>query len=219
MCSIIGTKYRTAIMPLYEKSSERGKYSYSVSVYDYKNKNMLFVYRSLGELTEQKLNDILTGVEGDYYYIIHSQAPTTENAAEDSIHPAAHLDTGITYSYLWHNGIIKPKSIKYLQTVTNSESTWDTQLLLQYITQSENLSNIDGSFACLMYHKGEMFMFRNEIAPLFTNFDLTISSVMQGGDISFSVVPNKVYKLNLANDSTEIVSTFVTKNSPYILEL
>jgi glutamine phosphoribosylpyrophosphate amidotransferase len=155
---------------------------------------------------------------------VHSQAPTTENSDSSSIHPARmhHSEVGDT-SLLWHNGILKPNTISMLREKTGMDTTWDTQLLLQHMINSESLSEIDGTFACLMYHAGNMYMFRNEISPLFIDFDMNISStkfeVSSITGNAFSILPNHVFKLDFYSMTSIIQSTFTTKNSPYILEL
>ncbi len=224
MCSIIGSFEPKMLVHLYELNSYRGTHSHSITVYDHRNKKIRYSDKRLGTLPEKHIINVTRTFPGNYY-VIHSQAPTTENASEDSIHPAAlHHNEVRDISYLWHNGILKPKTIKQLQEETGLGSSWDTELLLHYMVTRGNLSDIDGSFACLMYHMGDMFMFRNEISPLFIDFDMNISSTKfeigahDGGE-SFSIKPNTIFKLDLVNKSSIIQSTFSTKNSPYLLEL
>jgi len=222
LCSIIGSFEPKMLVHLYELNSYRGTHSHSITVYDYRNKRVRYIDRALGELDELKLMNITRTSPGDYY-IIHSQAPTTDNVDINSIHPASfhHMEVGDS-SLLWHNGILKPNSIRTLRTQTGIDTSWDTQLLLHHMINSGNLSEIDGSFACLMYHMGEMYMFRNEISPLFIDFDMNISSTKfnmssTAGD-AFYIKPNHVFKLDLHSKSTIIQSTFTTKNVPYLLE-
>lgn len=223
MCSIIGSFEYHMLVHLYELNSYRGTHSHSVSVYDFRNKKVLYVDRDMGDLSNTKLSNICRTFPG-HYYVVHSQAPTTENYSYINIHPAAFHHTEVrSTSLLWHNGILKPATIKKLREETCISSTWDTQLLLNYMINKGNLSEVDGTFACLMHHMGEMYMFRNEISPLFIDFDMNISSTRfdetaaDGG--SFSVKPNHVFRLDLFNKHTIIESTFSTKNSPYLLEL
>lgn len=224
MCSITGSFNYHMLMHLYELNSYRGTHSHSVSVYDYRNKKMIYVDRELGKLDPTKLSNICRTFP-DRYYIVHSQAPTTESDSQYSIHPAsfAHKECQDT-SLLWHNGILKPKTIQQLREDTGLGTMWDTQLLLNYMVGKGNLSEVDGTFACLMYHMGELYMFRNEISPLYIDFDMNISSTefptnpVEGGK-SFIIKPNYVFKLDLFNKQSIIESTFSTKNSPYLLEL
>lgn len=224
MCAIIGSFQPKMLVHLYELNSYRGTHSHSITVYDHRNKKIRYSDKRLGALLESHIVNV-TRTFPDNYYIIHSQAPTTENTGDNSIHPAVlHHNETKNHSYLWHNGILKPKTIKQLQQETGVGSSWDTELLLYYMIIKGNLSDIDGSFACLMFHMGDLYMFRNEISPLFIDFDMTISSTkfetrpIDGG-AAFSVKPNTIFKLDLVNESTTIQSTFNTKNSPYLLEL
>jgi len=221
MCSIIGSFEYHMLVQLYELNSYRGTHSHSVSVYDFRNKKMVYVDRGMGELSMSQLNNICRTFPGQYY-IVHSQAPTTDNTSLLTVHPAAfHHSEVRSTSLLWHNGILKPSTIKKLQEETGLGTTWDTQLILNYMINRGNLSDIDGTFACLMHHMGEMYMFRNEISPLFIDFDMNISSTKfdNNDEGSFSIKPNHVFKLDLFNKHTIIESTFSTKNSPYLLEL
>lgn len=224
MCSIIGSFEPKMLVHLYELNSYRGTHSHSVTVYDHRNKKIRYSDKQLGELKENQLINITRTFPGNYY-IVHSQAPTTENSDIKSVHPAAffHNEVG-DMSLLWHNGILKPKTINMLRETTGIASTWDTELLLHYMVYKGNLSEVDGSFACLMYHMGDLYMFRNEISPLFIDFEMNISSTRfeigaGDGGKSIHVKPNTVFKLDLHNKSSIIQSVFNTKNSPYLLEL
>lgn len=224
MCSIIGSFEPKMLVHLYELNSYRGTHSHSITVYDYRNKKIRYCDRQLGVLEERQLINVTRTFPGDYY-IVHSQAPTTENVSIKSVHPAMHHNNEVRdISLLWHNGILKPKTINMLKQATGIDSSWDTELLLYHMVYKGNLSEVDGSFACLMYHMGDLYMFRNEISPLFIDFDMNISSTpfeispVDGGK-SISVKPNTVFKLDLHNKSSIIQSVFNTKNSPYLLEL
>lgn len=218
MCSIIGTFDLDQIRPLYELNSYRGKYSHSISVYNNNTKRMALVKRSLDELPEYDIDLLRKHYSGDeMYYIIHSQAPTGDDPGMSTVHPAAYwdpYDADMQGSYLWHNGILKHKTIEALK-VHKPDSNWDTELLLHYILSGGNLSHIDGSFACLMFNKNKVFCFRNEIAPLFIDKTLNISSTVFEG--AYTVLPNKMYSINFDNRDLVLESTFLTKNSPYVL--
>jgi hypothetical protein len=140
--------------------------------------------------------------EGDnMYYIAHSQAPTTST---NNIHPAVYGD-----AMLWHNGIIKQKTIP--------DNTWDTLWLLEQIMYYgwSSLSRIDGTFACIMYNGGELFVFRNDISPLFYDKDLNFSSTKFEGGISLE--PNKVFRVDLTNKQLSVVAFFETHENPYFI--
>lgn len=224
MCSIIGSFEPKMLVHLYEINSYRGTHSHSVTVYDHRNKKILYCDKQLGTIDERQLMNITRTFPGKYY-IVHSQAPTTENTSTKSIHPAIfHNSEARDMSLLWHNGILKSKTINTLREATGIDSTWDTELLLHYMVYKGKLSEVDGSFACLMYHMGDIYMFRNEISPLFIDFEMNISSTMfeigaGDGGKAIDVKPNTVFKLDLHNKSSIIQSVFTTKNSPYLLEL
>lgn len=224
MCSIIGSFEPKMLVHLYELNSYRGTHSHSITVYDHRNKKIRYCDRQLGILEERQLINV-TRTFPDDYYIVHSQAPTTENADIKSVHPARFHNSEVRdTSLLWHNGILKPKTINMLRESTGIDSSWDTELLLHYMVYKGNLSEVDGSFACLMYHMGDLYMFRNEISPLFIDFDMNISSTLfdissVDGGKAIHVKPNALFKLDLHNRSSIIQSTFTTKNSPYLLEL
>jgi hypothetical protein len=110
---------------------------------------------------------------------------------------------------LWHNGIIKQKNL--------SEGTWDTQWLLEQILNYgwSALSRVDGTFACIMYNSGELFVFRNEISPLFIDDRFNISSTKYEGSVSLT--PNRVWKLNFETKYLDVVAYFETKENPYYI--
>jgi glutamine phosphoribosylpyrophosphate amidotransferase len=191
---------------------------------DFQAGEILTTVRGFGELPQSTIDGIADRYNnpGRYYYIVHSQAPTTESRDISNVHPAKMFDRTGNMSLLWHNGIIKDIAVKQLQAELNNSSTWDTELLMHYITTGTgNLSNIDGSFACLMYHNKSLYMFRNEISPLFIDFDMNISSTKFEIEVtgSFPVIHNRMYKLDLKNNKSTIESTFLTKNSPYLMDM
>ena len=106
-----------------------------------------------------------------YYYIGHQQAPTTEAKDLQAIHPA--VEDG---ALLWHNGIIKADDVVRLQRLYETDEKWDTQLLLRDYLDTCNLSQIDGTFACVLYSDYQLRIFRNEISPMFYNEQGDISS-------------------------------------------
>jgi hypothetical protein len=66
-----------------------------------------------------------------------------------------------------------------------------------------------------MYSSGEMFVFRNEISPMFYDNDLNFSSTKFEG--SKPLEPNKVFKLNLKYKQMTVVSFFSTLENPYFI--
>ena len=151
------------------------------------------------------------------YCIVHQQAPTTENRDISAVHPAEY--NGM---YLWHNGILKPNTIKYLQEICKSDSSWDSMLLLNYLYYHTAPNEIDGSFSCLFWdntspHTQQLYMFRNEIAPLFIDDDLNISSTKFAN--SKSVKPNRLIGIYPEGQYTlDIDIIFNTVDNPYVLK-
>lgn len=211
MCSIIIADNIKRLRELIELNEHRGTHSHSFSLYgpnEYGNYDLVHMKRSLGPINK---DDLFIPV--DYYAIVHQQAPTTDNKDESAIHPAQ-----LGEHYLWHNGIIKEKEIKRLQEELGSTFTWDTKLILRKYIETEDLNNIDGSFACVYAHRGKLEIFRNEISPLFTTeeFECFSSTKFEG---SIAITPNVVYSLDYnardrcfeAWESTE----FSTVENPY----
>jgi len=148
-------------------------------------------------------------MNGVGYMIGHIQSPTSNSAHS---HPATlnHCD-----SLLWHNGIVKEKQLEEHSYM--DFGGWDTHFILQIIDTYGfgALSNIDGSFACVYYSNNELFIFRNEIAPLYIDIDLNLSS-LKSSDMEL-LPPNKVFYINDDNELI-VVAEFTTKNNPYKLE-
>lgn len=202
MCGIFCSTSRDKIAELAELNSYRGSHSYSVfSV----NWDVNYVIRDFGEFNLENVPD------DDAYKICHVQAPTTDNRDVKSIHPARHEGM-----LLWHNGIVKNFDVARLMTKYNQVSSWDTMLLLREISNDDwllNLSEVNGSFACVLYDEGSVFVFRNEISPLFFDNDLNISSVkFEGSD---SIPPNRVFMVSQDLGLIDIGCEFHTKENPY----
>lgn len=202
MCAISGSFNPDKLKELYKLNAYRGELSYSITSFlPYDN-----FYNEVGVLVQDSgpmPDDVLkfaTELPGRFY-IAHSQAPTTQSG---HMHPATYGDC-----LLWHNGIIKQKSLP--------ENTWDTLWLLENITNYgwSSLSRIDGTFACVMYNHGSLFVFRNEISPLFIDDELNISSTKFDG--SRPLEPNIVFKLNLRDKRLSAEAYFETLENPYYI--
>lgn len=94
-------------------------------------------------------------------------------------------------------------------------------LLLNYLYNNVAPNDIDGSFSCLYWDTtarwGQLYMFRNEIAPLFVDKDLNISSTKFPG--SKSIKPNRL--IGIYPESGETIETdimFNTVDNPYVLK-
>jgi len=201
MCAIVASFDKLKFKELYALNAYRGESSYSLATFhdDINGVALDTLKQGHGIMPEHLIED--TSTTSSSYIVCHSQAPTSQT---DNIHPAVYGRT-----LLWHNGIIKQKEI--------TQDTWDTEWLLESIVNYDwsSLSGIDGTFACLMYHGSDLFVFRNEISPLFIDKDLNISSTKF--EKSESLLPNKVFKLNIGYKIIEPVSTFKTKENPYYI--
>ena len=201
MCAISGSFQVYKLEQLYKLNAYRGELSYSFNAFKVNNNRveLAVAYSDDGSLPEHILLASSWSNQPNNYYIAHSQAPTTQT---DDRHPAMFGD-----AMLWHNGIIKQSTIP--------EETWDTAWLLEKIIDYgwSSLSRVDGTFACVMYYGGELFVFRNEISPLFIDDNLNISSTKFEG--SKSLEPNKVFKMYLTDKKIAPVAYFETVENPY----
>ena len=206
MCAIIGSFNKDKLRELIELNSYRGNHSYSLSEYNPIMGNLKIIERNLGEF---KFN-LLSKLSKDLYYIAHIQAPTTEDKNFGNIHPHKHLN-----SLLWHNGIIKEDFIKIMQDKLDIsiQEKWDTALLNKWIYYNHSLSEVDGTFSCLKYDGVNLYLFRNQISPLFIDEYWNISSTKF--DNSQSTKPNKVLLMDFKNKKLKGLKNFKTKNNPY----
>jgi predicted glutamine amidotransferase len=199
MCGIFCTFNSIKLKELYNLNKDRG--NISQSIIEFNSENMIdSIKKSHDNIIESHI------IKNSNYAICHIQAPTNGLFTNFSrIHPACRDN-----KLLWHNGIIKDSSLKQLSKIFNiSNIDWDTQFILDLIyenTLEKTLSILDGSFACIYYNGVELFLFRNEIAPLFIDNELNISSTPF--ENSNEIDPNAIYKLNLKNKSIEIVNKF-----------
>jgi len=201
MCAIIGSFNKEKLQELHKLNSYRGESSYSFGAFDYIHPSMVqYVYKHKGQMEEGYITNTYQPNESTYF-IAHTQAPTTDT---DNIHPAMYGN-----SMLWHNGIIKQKTL--------TEGTWDTAWLLEQIIDYgwSALSDVDGTFACILYYGGDLFAFRNEISPLFYDDELNISSTKF--DNAKSLPPNVVFKIDLRHKIIDSVAYFKTKENPYYI--
>lgn len=206
MCSITGSFETDKLKELVELNSYRGSYSHSVSYFDVASSSFSFVEKSFGKPDLDGIN-----IPNGHYGIVHVQAPTTEQTDQLSIHPSI-----IGSSLLWHNGILKPKTISYLQRLFESDDKWDTGLLHRKVLSSNPMPNeIDGSFSCLWYDDitEKLFLFRNQISPMFIDHNLDISSTRFAG--SEPTAPDVFLAMNFRTMSVEETFRFKTVNNPY----
>jgi glutamine phosphoribosylpyrophosphate amidotransferase len=199
MCGIFCSFDSKKAKELLTLNSYRGSHSYSFTVVGDEP------IRGLGEFDVSLLDK-------DGYKICHVQAPTTEARGYDSIHPAE-----FDGMRLWHNGIVKDFDVKRLQQKYGVDTSWDTMLILYELSSAnweENLSEINGSFACILQENGMVYAFRNEISPLFYDNEMNISSVIFND--SRPLPPNRMFVLDLGRRKIEDIGcSFKTKENPY----
>ena len=207
MCAIFGSFSRDKFLELAELNSYRGAHSFSISYYNPLNGNIDQSVKAIGAL-DPKMVETRMGV----YYIGHIQAPTSANKTSRAIHPS--YTTGkATRSLLWHNGILKEDCIHELQDYFDTNEVWDTHLLHKWIEEGNSLDSIDGTFSCLRHHDHILYLFRNEISPMFADGQLNISSTKFEGSAKTSA--NKFLRMDFANYELVEIDTFKTKENPY----
>ena len=222
MCAIVGSFDKSKLIELIELNSYRGSHSYSFAVYDTAG-HLVIKKQGLGTISYDDI-DMLPG----YYGVVHVQAPTTDSKSTDSIHPAISLiertyvkDKYTTYKWpdtcLWHNGIIKDDCVKRLQEEQETKVSWDTALLLDEVDRGwNNLSRVDGSFSCLYYNNGRLYLFRNDISPMFVDEHLNISSTKFEGSVATQ--SNIVWLVDTYHRTLHKIGEFKTVENPYFFE-
>lgn len=204
MCAIVGSFDKTKLKELIELNSYRGNHSYSLSEYDVKTGETRVLAQKLGKFDFNLINRLTPS----RYYIAHTQAPTTGEQSTDNVHPSKFHN-----SLLWHNGIIKEDCIREMQTSLKTEQKWDTALLSEWVFYSRDLSEVDGTFSCIKYIYNNLYLFRNEISPMFMDKKWNISSTRF--DNSVSTPPNEVLYMDFENMELKNVRNFTTKENPY----
>lgn len=212
MCSIIASFDKNKIKELAALNSYRGQHSYSITVFERHTFDVIYQSKGFGPLIVDNHNFVAEGA----YIVAHQQAPTTDNKDIDSIHPAQ-----IEHHMLWHNGIIKNKSVKELQQRLKSNTTWDTKLILQQLISIDNVDNIDGTFSCVWFNGTNLIAFRNDISPLFIDSKLNISSTKFEG--SNSVLSNTMWLIDTSLSQEQLhtpkglypIKSFETVENPY----
>ncbi len=199
MCGIFASSDQATLDKLAVLNSSRGSASWSVTALFESLTTKLYQRIRIRKLGKYHKFDTFSD---HTYFIGHIQAPTSGVTSSATIHPA-----NIGKSSLWHNGIIKTKGID--KDTTDPEKRWDTFLLLEgYLLAKDNdrqqyLSNIAGSFACLLFHNGKLSAFRNDRSPLFIDAKLNISSVEFKG--SKALEPNIVWEFDF--ESKTLINT------------
>lgn len=210
MCAISGSFNTAELRNLVTLNSYRGQHSHSISYYNCRDKT-INISRKMGPLDLADIN-----IPEGHYGICHTQAPTTSAKDESSIHPAT-VTTDVINA-LWHNGIIKDKDVKRLQQVYDTPEEWDTKLILHQLIKKDTPNDIDGTFSCLWYKtdkfgNGKLFLFRNELSPMFVDDFLNISSTKFEG--SYPTEPNKIFWMDTDFETLIEKDTFRTTETPY----
>jgi len=209
MCSIIASFSKDKIKDLVKINQYRGNFSYSISAININTMLVEKTIKDFGLFNYSSLDNIKEG----FYYICHVQAPTNGILnLKERIHP-----TELKNSRLWHNGIITPKGVKYLQNSTNINSTFDTELLHTslYYNQFKQLSEIEGLFSCV-YLNQILTLFRTKHGKLYIDEDLNISS--ERFQNSKCINYNTIYKVDFKEKNIIIYDTFKTKRCNFIIQ-
>lgn len=214
MCAIVGSRNLETLSELIKLNSYRGSHSYSLSLYN-TTTGILSIHKK--KLGEPNLSDF--SIPTNCYGIAHIQAPTTEAKTIESVHPATINERYQQWptAALWHNGIIKAEMVKQLSFI--HKTSWDTMQILKALNESKNnwnkLNNLDGTFSCLYYDRETLsvYLFRNEISPMFIDKELNISSTKF--EESNETDPNVVFKIDFSYNRLIPKGKFTTVENPY----
>jgi hypothetical protein len=214
MCGISASFNLDTLLELIDINNKRGTFSFSLLVYNTKKEAIEAIYQSFSDSRPSIIEYYKQLNNKDLYYISHSQAPTSTDIGltEDitRIHPAK-LDNRVLY----HNGILKEKSINQLQLKYGLKENWDTKLLLTCIDDSyNNLNQIEGSYACIDILK-DIKIFRNESSILYFDDELNLSSTKIK---NMKEVPiNAVFILNFKDMELNNIFSFKSPDHGYII--
>jgi asparagine synthetase B (glutamine-hydrolysing) len=212
MCAIVGSYDTDKLRELAVLNSYRGQHSYSIAYFDPMDKRIIHLERNLGEIPLDRIN-----IPEGCYGICHVQAPTTDAKTIESVHPAEHNG-----DLLWHNGILKDRTVQELKADYFATTAWDTKLLLLHIQNMGCPEEVDGTFSCLWYDSDHrnILLFRNEISPMFYDDDGNISSTRF--EDSRETEPNKMLLVDFLNSKLagpmmrlNPVQDFTTVENPY----
>lgn len=203
MCSIMASYKLETIKKLVKLNEHRGNFSWSITQNLKTNKDFgMFNF------------EVLESLPDDNYTICHIQAPTG-GLIEDTmrIHP-----TVIGNSKLWHNGLLTPRGIAFLQDKLGIKETFDTYLLHFAIVNYgfEILSEIEGLFSCLLYLRGRYYLFRTKHGKIYVDDSLTLSS--ERFEDSKCINFDTVYEIDFENNKLIEKDKFKTKRFNYIIE-
>ena len=208
MCSIIGSFSKQKIIDLITLNQHRGDFAYSITYFDILTHQVIEQKKEFGLFDIKKIKDYSSSI----YYICHLQLPTNGLSKNiDRIHP-----TKEDNSFLFHNGILKPSAIKYIQHKFKTDISFDTQLLHKLLPDWAELNYLEGLFACLYIQQKNINIFRTKHAKLYIDNELTISS--ERFNDSKCINYDTIYSLNLKNRDIKIVNHFQTKRYNIIIQ-
>lgn len=190
MCSIFGSNNIDSINQLKQINEYRGTLNHSIALFD-RSGALISLVQKTGAM-----KDITQNLPQSAYAICHQQAPTTQEQL--SLHPSI-----VGSHVLWHNGIVKAKYLHELQEINQDSNQWDTyqiNLALHRTNSFDCLTPILGSFSCILYREDlkKLFMFRNEISPMFILEDKISSTKFEN---SQSIDSNTIYEFDFENQT------------------
>jgi hypothetical protein len=207
MCSIISASDLEMGKHLIELNQFRGSFSYSFTTID-KGRPTAQI-KDFGEFPL----DILETFRNERF-IAHVQAPTGGLIKDvDRIHPVQD-----DINMLWHNGLLTPKGVKYLQDLLKTDEDFDTRLLFNAIEKYgfDILNEIEGLFSCLYLKDGKVYLFRTKHGKLYVDEDMNISSERFEG--SKCINADTIYEINFEDKSIKEVGKFKTKRFNFVVK-
>ena len=210
MCSIIGSFSPGKFKQLVALNQSRGQFSFSFMLLNPHTCSVISLHQDFGTFQIDLIDKVPKGV----YLLGHTQAPTNGLIRDKNrIHPAT-----CNLAFLFHNGIIKQKDIKRLQSVLKTSEEWDSQLMLYDMIQTglvESLNTVDGSFSCVYSDSKQLRLFRSAAGVLFVDDDLNISSTYFEG--STRLKKDVVFIVDFIKQKLVEEITFKSMSNPYFL--
>lgn len=220
MCGISASFDLNKLYELIKINNNRGKFSFSLMVYDVANSNIVALYQGFDDFRNAVIEYYKQLNNKNYYYISHSQAPTSTDIGLSKdinrIHPAKYEK-----SFLYHNGIIKDISLIQLKDnldIDTNNDNWDTSILLKslYYRGIKVLNTIDGSFACfLITEHNNIQVFRNNSSILYFDDDLSFSSINYNGKMH-ELISNEFFQLDFESKSIKSLQSFKNIDDRYV---
>ena len=174
MCGIFASKNLIGLSQLAKQNQHRGQLSWSLCKFDGKNRPLQYAGPSIFPRNIPAL--VPESNSNSEYFIGHVRA-STDSQTEELKQPVTIGD-----NLLWHNGLLLDKCVENLSKkyqVPFGLNRWDSYLLLQHLLHRGDMKELQGSFSCLYWNNDlrKLFVFRNELSPMFYGDDLSFSSV------------------------------------------